>query len=310
MCGRKLVDPRDRRISERAGRPARGRRGASARVARALGERGACACRAGGCTVCIRVSSRSCLRGCHTQGARDGRDLGLPAGHAGHASRRIGAVRAALGAVARGSTSPRRARGPPARRHPCRTSGTTLTAADAHGHRRHPVHDRSHARCWTSPRTRRAREVERALDRRRAGAHPRHARDRRRALARRRPAWREALARRARRAHRRQHADARRSRGGVPRDRAAPSSSRPTRPTCGSRSRTATARRPTSSGARSGLIVEADGRDAHTVRKAFNADRRRDARLMLLGWRVVRFTWQQVTFEPAYVAATLRGLLN
>ena len=57
------------------------------------------------------------------------------------------------------------------------------------------------------------------------------------------------------------------------------------------------------------LIVEADGRDPHTVRKAFNSDRRRDARLMLLGWRVVRFTWQQVMFEPAYVAATLRGLL-
>jgi predicted transcriptional regulator of viral defense system len=58
------------------------------------------------------------------------------------------------------------------------------------------------------------------------------------------------------------------------------------------------------------LIVEVDGRDPHTVRKAFNKDRRRDARLTLLGWRVVRFTWQQVTFEPAYVAAMLRGLLN
>ena len=57
------------------------------------------------------------------------------------------------------------------------------------------------------------------------------------------------------------------------------------------------------------LIVEADGRDPHTIRKAFNADRRRDQRLMLLGWRVVRFTWQQVTFEPATVAHTLRGLL-
>ena len=58
------------------------------------------------------------------------------------------------------------------------------------------------------------------------------------------------------------------------------------------------------------LIVEVDGRDPHTVRKAFNADRRRDAGLMLLGWRVVRFTWQQVTHEPAYVAATLRGLVD
>ena len=57
------------------------------------------------------------------------------------------------------------------------------------------------------------------------------------------------------------------------------------------------------------LIVEVDGRDLHT-RRAFHADRRRDARLMLLGWRVVRFTWRQVMFEPAYVAATLRGLLD
>ncbi len=57
------------------------------------------------------------------------------------------------------------------------------------------------------------------------------------------------------------------------------------------------------------LIVETDGRDSHAIRKAFHSDRRRDARLMLLGWRVVRFTWQQVMYEPDYVAATLRGLL-
>ena len=57
------------------------------------------------------------------------------------------------------------------------------------------------------------------------------------------------------------------------------------------------------------LIVEVDGRDVHTARRAFNADRRRDQRLVLLGWRVVRLTWQQVMSEPDYVAATLRGLL-
>jgi hypothetical protein len=57
------------------------------------------------------------------------------------------------------------------------------------------------------------------------------------------------------------------------------------------------------------LIVEVDGRDVHTTRRAFEADRRRDQRLMLLGWRIVRFTWRQVMFEPAYVAATLRALL-
>ena len=58
------------------------------------------------------------------------------------------------------------------------------------------------------------------------------------------------------------------------------------------------------------LIAEADGRDPHTIRRAFDGDRRRDARLMLLGWRVVRFTWHQITGEPAYVAATLRGLVD
>ncbi len=47
----------------------------------------------------------------------------------------------------------------------------------------------------------------------------------------------------------------------------------------------------------------------HTTRRAFDSDRWRDQQLMLLGWRVVRFTWRQVMFEPAYVAATLRALL-
>ncbi|MDP2710248.1 MAG: DUF559 domain-containing protein [Solirubrobacteraceae bacterium] len=58
------------------------------------------------------------------------------------------------------------------------------------------------------------------------------------------------------------------------------------------------------------LVVEVDGRDVHTTRRAFEHDRRRDQRLMLLGWRVVRFTWRQVTFDRAYVATTLRGLLS
>ncbi len=57
------------------------------------------------------------------------------------------------------------------------------------------------------------------------------------------------------------------------------------------------------------LIVEVDGREVHTTRRAFESDRRRDQRLMLLGWRVVRFTWRQVMFAPAEVANTLRGLL-
>jgi hypothetical protein len=57
------------------------------------------------------------------------------------------------------------------------------------------------------------------------------------------------------------------------------------------------------------LIVEVDGREVHTTHGAFERDRRRDQRLMLAGWRVVRFTWRQVYFEPAYVADTLKALL-
>lgn len=57
------------------------------------------------------------------------------------------------------------------------------------------------------------------------------------------------------------------------------------------------------------LIVEVDGRDVHATRRAFETDRRRDQRLMLLGWRVVRFTWRQVMLEPEYVERTLRHLL-
>jgi very-short-patch-repair endonuclease len=58
------------------------------------------------------------------------------------------------------------------------------------------------------------------------------------------------------------------------------------------------------------LIVEADSRTFHTTRHAFERDRRRDQDLMLAGYQVVRFTWRQVTREPARVASTIRTLLS
>ena len=57
------------------------------------------------------------------------------------------------------------------------------------------------------------------------------------------------------------------------------------------------------------LIAEVDGNESHGTRRAFEDDRRRDQRLMLLGYRVVRFTWRQVTEDPATTAATVRSLL-
>jgi len=58
------------------------------------------------------------------------------------------------------------------------------------------------------------------------------------------------------------------------------------------------------------LIVEVDGRQAHGTRQAFERDRARDQRLMLAGYRVVRFTWRQITREPERVARTTRALLT
>lgn len=57
------------------------------------------------------------------------------------------------------------------------------------------------------------------------------------------------------------------------------------------------------------LIVETDGRAVHGTRQAFERDRRRDQLLTVAGWRVVRFTWRQLTREPDSVARTLRALL-
>jgi very-short-patch-repair endonuclease len=57
-------------------------------------------------------------------------------------------------------------------------------------------------------------------------------------------------------------------------------------------------------------MVEVDSIRHHGTRAAFERDRRRDQRLTVAGWRVVRFTWRQIADEPAVVVATLRSLLG
>jgi hypothetical protein len=57
------------------------------------------------------------------------------------------------------------------------------------------------------------------------------------------------------------------------------------------------------------LIVETDGYETHGTRQAFERDRERDRRLVIDGWRVVRFTWLQVKRRPDEVVAALRALL-
>jgi hypothetical protein len=57
------------------------------------------------------------------------------------------------------------------------------------------------------------------------------------------------------------------------------------------------------------LIAETDSRRFHSHRAAFEHDRLRDQRLTLAGFVVLRFTWRQITREPARVAATLAEVL-
>ena len=58
------------------------------------------------------------------------------------------------------------------------------------------------------------------------------------------------------------------------------------------------------------LIVEVDGWESHRTRSAFEEDRARDARLKLLGYDVLRFTWRQVEIDGRAVARTVRSLLS
>jgi very-short-patch-repair endonuclease len=57
------------------------------------------------------------------------------------------------------------------------------------------------------------------------------------------------------------------------------------------------------------LIVELDSRAFHLNATAFEADRIRDAELVLAGYRVIRITYRQLTREPEQVAGRFRSLL-
>lgn len=58
------------------------------------------------------------------------------------------------------------------------------------------------------------------------------------------------------------------------------------------------------------VVVEVDGWKFHRSKRSFEDDRRRDAKLVVCGWRVVRFTDKRVRQEPAAVARELSELLR
>ena len=58
------------------------------------------------------------------------------------------------------------------------------------------------------------------------------------------------------------------------------------------------------------VAIEVTGHGTHSTRAQRRRDNRRRNELELLGWRVFEFTYEQVCFEPAYVAATVRQALG
>jgi very-short-patch-repair endonuclease len=58
------------------------------------------------------------------------------------------------------------------------------------------------------------------------------------------------------------------------------------------------------------LVVEVDGFQYHGIRQAFERDRRRDGKLLVAGYRVLRITWRRLTREPQPVIALLAAALR
>lgn len=58
------------------------------------------------------------------------------------------------------------------------------------------------------------------------------------------------------------------------------------------------------------LLIEADGRRWHATVGAFEADRRRDNLALLAGWRVLRFSWEDVMEQSREVVLVVRQALE
>ena len=58
------------------------------------------------------------------------------------------------------------------------------------------------------------------------------------------------------------------------------------------------------------VIIEIDGRAYHAIEEAFERDRRHDARLVALGFVVLRFTYSSIMFEWPWVQHMVQGALR
>lgn len=58
------------------------------------------------------------------------------------------------------------------------------------------------------------------------------------------------------------------------------------------------------------IVIEGDSRRWHALYDAFETDRRRDNAAQLVGWIVLRFTWQMIVHDPTSVVDTVRTALK
>lgn len=58
------------------------------------------------------------------------------------------------------------------------------------------------------------------------------------------------------------------------------------------------------------LVIEVDGVTYHAAPEAYAADRFREHELILVGYRVVRFTWDDIVHRPDRTIATIRYLCD
>lgn len=57
------------------------------------------------------------------------------------------------------------------------------------------------------------------------------------------------------------------------------------------------------------IAIEVDGRAFHSDRRSFERDRWRQNALIIDGWLVLRFTWEQITERPGEVIAIIRAAI-
>lgn len=53
------------------------------------------------------------------------------------------------------------------------------------------------------------------------------------------------------------------------------------------------------------IAIEVDGRAFHSDRQSFERDRERQNMLVVLGWVVLRFTWERIVNDPEGVLAEI-----